>query len=62
MQVGAAIIDSFKEHAMVDCGFASISDVRTFALQDQMDSFVLAETFKYVCMCVCMCVNLLIST
>ena len=33
---------------MVDCGFASIKDVTTGRQEDQMDSFVLSETFKYL--------------
>ena len=30
------------------CGYASIKDVRTMQKEDRMDSFVLAETFKYL--------------
>jgi len=39
---------ALEDHTRVPCGFAAIKDVRGFVLEDQMDSFVLAETFKYL--------------
>lgn len=32
------------------CGYAAVNDVRTREQEDRMDSFVLAETFKYLYM------------
>ncbi|XP_071490200.1 ER degradation-enhancing alpha-mannosidase-like protein 3 [Diadema antillarum] len=48
LEVGAKIIDALQNHARVHCGFAGIKDVRTGSHEDRMDSFVLAETFKYL--------------
>ena len=48
LQIGKYIVDNLQQHARVHCGFASVADVRNLALEDQMDSFVLAETFKSV--------------
>ncbi len=51
LQIGKFIVDNLQAHARVRCGFASVKDVRTLQLEDQMDSFVLAETFKLVAPC-----------
>jgi mannosidase alpha-like ER degradation enhancer 3 len=48
LRVGEEIINSLQNYARVPCGFAAVQDVRTFAHEDRMDSFVLAETFKYL--------------
>eukprot|EP00050_Salpingoeca_kvevrii_P019638 m.88552 g.88552 ORF g.88552 m.88552 type:complete len:784 (-) comp8508_c0_seq1:159-2510(-) len=48
LEVGQSIIRSYQSLARVPCGFAAIHDLRTGKHQDQMDSFVLAETFKYL--------------
>ncbi|CAD5110744.1 DgyrCDS114 [Dimorphilus gyrociliatus] len=48
LRVGADMIRKIDEHTRVDCGFAAIKNVNTRVLDDQMDSFVLAETFKYL--------------
>ncbi|XP_002739935.1 ER degradation-enhancing alpha-mannosidase-like protein 3 [Saccoglossus kowalevskii] len=48
LEVGKNIIDNLNEHARVPCGFAGMKDVRTGSHEDRMDSFVLAETFKYL--------------
>ncbi|EGD74243.1 hypothetical protein PTSG_06253 [Salpingoeca rosetta] len=48
LEIGKFIVDNLQAHARVRCGFASVKDVRTLQLEDQMDSFVLAETFKYL--------------
>lgn len=48
LQVGEKVLRSLQKHARVACGYASIKDVRTMQKEDRMDSFVLAETFKYL--------------
>merc|ERR1719418_365133 len=48
LQVGEKVLRSLQKHARVTCGYASIKDVRTMQKEDRMDSFVLAETFKYL--------------
>lgn len=48
LRVGANMIRKIDEHTRVECGFAAIKNVNTRVLDDQMDSFVLAETFKYL--------------
>ncbi|XP_061164851.1 ER degradation-enhancing alpha-mannosidase-like protein 3 [Saccostrea echinata] len=48
LQVGRLIVENLNKHARVPCGFAAIKDVVTGKHEDQLDSFVLAETFKYL--------------
>jgi len=48
LEVGKQLIDSLNKHVRVRCGFAAVKDVRTMAHEDRMDSFFLAETFKYL--------------
>ncbi|XP_071802032.1 ER degradation-enhancing alpha-mannosidase-like protein 3 [Asterias amurensis] len=48
LEVGREIVDSLQLHARVGCGFAGLKDVRTSTHEDRMDSFFLAETFKYL--------------
>ncbi|XP_028647319.1 ER degradation-enhancing alpha-mannosidase-like protein 3 isoform X1 [Erpetoichthys calabaricus] len=48
LQVGKSIVDSLNGHARVPCGFAAVQDVRTGTHEDRMDSFFLAEMFKYL--------------
>ncbi|CAG0883021.1 unnamed protein product [Darwinula stevensoni] len=48
LEVGKKVLKSLQIHARVPCGFAAVSDVRTGVHEDRMDSFVLAETFKYL--------------
>lgn len=48
LRVGSDILESLNRYARVPCGFAAIKDIRTMEHTDQMDSFVLAETFKYL--------------
>ncbi|KAL0280067.1 UNVERIFIED_CONTAM: hypothetical protein PYX00_001470 [Menopon gallinae] len=48
LDVGKAALKSLQKHARVPCGYATIKDVRTGGHDDRMDSFVLAETFKYL--------------
>ena len=48
LEVGKKVLKSLQKHARVTCGYATIKDVRTMVKEDRMDSFVLAETFKYL--------------
>ena len=48
LEVGAAALEAMNKHVRVPCGFAGVKDVRTLAHEDRMDSFLLAETFKYL--------------
>uniref|UniRef100_A0A224X743 alpha-1,2-Mannosidase n=1 Tax=Panstrongylus lignarius TaxID=156445 RepID=A0A224X743_9HEMI len=48
LQVGKNILKGLQTHARVACGYAAVGDVRTRQHDDRMDSFVLAETFKYL--------------
>ncbi|XP_004929872.2 ER degradation-enhancing alpha-mannosidase-like protein 3 [Bombyx mori] len=50
LQVGKTVLKALQQHTRVPCGYASVNDVRTRAHEDRMDSFVLAETFKYLYM------------
>ncbi|XP_041986540.1 ER degradation-enhancing alpha-mannosidase-like protein 3 [Aricia agestis] len=50
LQVGKAVLKSLQQYTRVPCGYAAVNDVRTRAHEDRMDSFVLAETFKYLYM------------
>ncbi|VDD79990.1 unnamed protein product [Mesocestoides corti] len=47
LHVGAELLSSIENYTKVSCGFAAIEDIRTMKHSDRMDSFVLAETFKY---------------
>jgi len=48
LEVGRTILTNLERHARVPCGYAALSDVSTGQHEDRMDSFVLAETFKYL--------------
>ncbi|GAB6023426.1 ER degradation-enhancing alpha-mannosidase-like protein 2 [Chamberlinius hualienensis] len=48
LEVGKNVLNSLQKLARVPCGFAAVKDVRTGSHEDRMDSFVLAETFKYL--------------
>ncbi|XP_065342933.1 ER degradation-enhancing alpha-mannosidase-like protein 3 isoform X2 [Cloeon dipterum] len=48
LQVGKHALQALQKYARVPCGYAAVKDVRTAAHEDRMDSFVLAETFKYL--------------
>ncbi|KAL1502333.1 hypothetical protein ABEB36_007489 [Hypothenemus hampei] len=48
LDVGKNVLKSLQKHARVPCGYAAVNDVRTGKKEDRMDSFVLAETFKYL--------------
>ncbi|EDQ92960.1 uncharacterized protein MONBRDRAFT_13474 [Monosiga brevicollis MX1] len=48
LEIGEELISRLNSHARVTCGWAAIKDVRVLSHEDKMDSFVLAETFKYL--------------
>nr|CAD2206147.1 unnamed protein product [Meloidogyne enterolobii] len=50
LEVAKEVMQSLEQNVRVPCGFASVKDVRTMEHEDQMESFVLAETFKYLYM------------
>uniref|UniRef100_A0A672LGA1 alpha-1,2-Mannosidase n=1 Tax=Sinocyclocheilus grahami TaxID=75366 RepID=A0A672LGA1_SINGR len=48
LEVGRTILENLNRFARVPCGFAAMKDVRTGSHEDRMDSFFLAEMFKYL--------------
>lgn len=50
LHVGKMALRALQQHTRVPCGYAAVNDVRTRVHEDRMDSFVLAETFKYLYM------------
>lgn len=46
-QVGEKIFDDFVRYCRTDAGYAALASVVTKKKRDEMESFVLAETFKY---------------
>jgi ER degradation enhancer, mannosidase alpha-like 2 len=46
-KMGEKIFDDFVKYCRVDSGYAALTDVVTKEKRDEMESFVLAETFKY---------------
>lgn len=46
-KMGEAIFDDFVKYCRVESGYAALKDVVTKEKSDEMESFVLAETFKY---------------
>ena len=46
-KMGEKIFDDFVKYCRVDTGYAALQDVVTKEKRDEMESFVLAETFKY---------------
>lgn len=50
LHVAKQIMDSINKYVKVPCGFAALKDIRTMVKEDQMESFVLSETFKYLYM------------
>ncbi|KAF5286726.1 hypothetical protein FQR65_LT12459 [Abscondita terminalis] len=48
LEVGKNVLKSLQKYARVPCGYAAVNDVHTGKQEDRMDSFVLAETFKYL--------------
>ena len=46
-KMGEGLFNNFVRYCRVDAGYASLADVTTKQKKDEMESFVLAETFKY---------------
>jgi len=47
-KAGLDMITNLENASKVECGYAVIADVRTLETKDQMDSYFLAETLKYL--------------
>ena len=47
LAMGATLLRDFVRHCRTPAGFAALADVTTGRQKDRMESFVLAETFKY---------------
>jgi mannosidase alpha-like ER degradation enhancer 2 len=45
--MGEKLFNDFVRYCRTDAGYAALADVVTKQQQDEMESFVLAETFKY---------------
>lgn len=45
--IGRELFEDFVRHTRTEAGFAALADVTTKEKRDDMESFVLAETFKY---------------
>uniref|UniRef100_A0A672RGT7 alpha-1,2-Mannosidase n=3 Tax=Sinocyclocheilus TaxID=75365 RepID=A0A672RGT7_SINGR len=48
MQLGRDAVESIDKISRVNCGFATVKDVRDHKLDNRMESFFLAETIKYL--------------
>ncbi|KAJ8257842.1 hypothetical protein GJAV_G00190320 [Gymnothorax javanicus] len=48
LQLGRDAVESIEKITRVDCGFASVKDLRDHKLDNRMESFFLAETIKYL--------------
>ena len=46
-RMGETLFNSFVHYCRADAGYAALADVTTKQQKDEMESFVLAETFKY---------------
>jgi len=46
-QMGKTLFDDFVRYCRTDSGYAALADVISKQQRDEMESFVLAETFKY---------------
>jgi mannosidase alpha-like ER degradation enhancer 2 len=46
-QMGEKIFNDFVKYCRTDAGYAALADVVTKQQRDEMESFALAETFKY---------------
>jgi len=46
-QMGETIFNDFVKYCRTDAGYAALSDIVTKEKRDEMESFALAETFKY---------------
>lgn len=48
LEIGKKMIDQLEKFSRVPCGYAAIANLKTKQKEDRMDSFVYAETFKYL--------------
>ncbi|KAI6652130.1 ER degradation-enhancing alpha-mannosidase-like protein 3 [Oopsacas minuta] len=48
LEIGRKTLEVLEKYAKVECGLAAFEDVKSKKLADRMDSFVLAETLKYL--------------
>ncbi|XP_030624964.1 ER degradation-enhancing alpha-mannosidase-like protein 2 [Chanos chanos] len=48
LQLGLDAVESIEKISKVNCGFASVKDIRDHKLDNRMESFFLAETIKYL--------------
>ncbi|RMZ94821.1 ER degradation-enhancing alpha-mannosidase 3 isoform X2 [Brachionus plicatilis] len=48
LEIGKKMIEQLEKFSRVPCGYAAIADLKTKQKEDRMDSFVYAETFKYL--------------
>lgn len=48
LRAGAHFVHSLQKHAKTTCGYATIADTETKAQEDNMPSFFLSETCKYL--------------
>ncbi|XP_054836861.1 ER degradation-enhancing alpha-mannosidase-like protein 2 isoform X3 [Eublepharis macularius] len=48
LELGRDVVESIEKISKVDCGFATIKDLRDHRLDNRMESFFLAETVKYL--------------
>jgi ER degradation enhancer, mannosidase alpha-like 2 len=46
-QMGEKLFDDFVKYCRAEAGYAALADVVTKQKGDEMESFALAETFKY---------------
>jgi ER degradation enhancer, mannosidase alpha-like 3 len=48
LRIAEKMINQLENYSRTRCGYAAIADVKTKQHEDRMDSFVFAETFKYL--------------
>lgn len=48
LEIAKKTLNQLEKYSRVKCGYAAIADVKTKQHEDRMDSFVYAETFKYL--------------
>jgi mannosidase alpha-like ER degradation enhancer 2 len=48
LEMGRTFFDSLVKYCRTDAGYAQLSDVRRKTKEDDMESFFLAETLKYL--------------
>lgn len=48
LRMGETVLDSLRQHCRTEAGYAGLKDVVTKEKRDNMQSFLFAETFKYL--------------